>query len=766
MTTTARVRVATTPDMTCLQAKGAAYLNYAPRYTPAFVQALMAELQDQSPTVPVFRPDGTKLDVPWSMPVRDAFDLAPEAPYVTVQIDVLEADVTAHDAGTPPPLGDPEGDDGDPTPPALPVLDDAYREAFSDDTTAQQRAFLEDEAYEYSATLRGPFYVRDITGNLSSDALSLKAYEQYLMFKHGADYYPHMAESYLAEVGHLVDLRNGDVLEIDDTTPYGQYVIKQGGEWYYIIPFEVKVHDADKQAEIDGFIDGLSEEEAAAFNAATDAAFWDSLDVPPGWKIPSGQHVTAETWLAIRRDMAAKVMRVGMIPDDIKVTIHAVMPGLPLGLPAPGQEASLIANADTLIAITKRLMALSPSQRAAFAAQCGPILTLGDLQTALRDFEGRAEDKQEAVEARFAAGEKVAGMTKEFEQLQIYLDGGVGAQVIESILAERLGAWGYTGDDKARIAAFKADCDAYEEAFRQEAIAIARESLDTFDAELDGLSAALRDEEAMKHTFDEAKAITERLIADTDGMLDGHYLLAELKAASTDNPLLHQIIDVLGGYDAIAMRDDIVALFRTNDFDSVAAFKRDVQRIISKRKDGIDATRDILADEDNPDFIWRTGAIDQAMSEAGGGPDSMLGAVVQARKDDIAGDETRDAVLLGIAAVAAGLMTLGTGTVAVVGYGAGLGLSAYDAWNEYTRYVEDEAAAQGGLMATHPSMAWAVLALVGLGGDVIDVAKAGAKAMKTTRTATIAELINPDSPAGRAVIDLNDADVEELFDGP
>ena len=73
MTTTARVRVATTPDMTCLQAKGAAYLNYAPRYTPAFVQALMAELQDQSPTVPVFRPDGTKLDVPWSMPVRDAF---------------------------------------------------------------------------------------------------------------------------------------------------------------------------------------------------------------------------------------------------------------------------------------------------------------------------------------------------------------------------------------------------------------------------------------------------------------------------------------------------------------------------------------------------------------------------------------------------------------------------------------------------------------------------------------------------------------------
>ena len=92
--------------------------------------------------------------------------------------------------------------------------------------------------------------------------------------------------------------------------------------------------------------------------------------------------------------------------------------------------------------------------------------------------------------------------------------------------------------------------------------------------------------------------------------------------------------------------------------------------------------------------------------------------------------------------------------------------SSYDAWNEYTRYVEDEAAAQGGLMATHPSMAWAVLALVGLGGDVIDVAKAGAKAMKTTRTATIAELINPDSPAGRAVIDLNDADVEELFDGP
>ncbi|MFK7835959.1 MAG: hypothetical protein AB8B60_07045 [Sulfitobacter sp.] len=681
----------------------------------------------------------------------------------------------APDTGDPPgtpsaPLegGAPENPESDVG--ALPEeLDAEILEAFANDETHAIATFLEEEGYAYTVRKRGSFFVDGITRDMSNDALTDHAYEQFLRRKHGDEYYHGILEKFRQEAGPLLDLTTLDLLVIDD--PYWAQIKAAGGAWLQIVPLDIPVRDDESAAFIDGYIDDLDAESLNALNQVTDDAFFASMARKPGYKIPSSQHLEADAWLALRREHMAKIVRLSNLPESVSTLFQQLIPGMPLALPAPGQEVYLLENADLLIGMAKDLLTLTASERAGFAAFAGPNGTADDLRRKLDAYLANVADREEASEDRYAKGEKIAGMTKEYEMLKVYL---AGDHVARPILAEHLGprlqAWGYSGSVDEMAAAFKADIEAYKTAFKKEAEQVALRGMAQFETELGEVSHAISDDAAFAETYEECRKTCVAFLEKHNNMGDNDYLFLELQAKARGNPLLMQILDGLGGNepfggnrsDVMGMFYKFFSMFDLDDPDAARKFKTEIQKLISKRKQGIKDSRGFIEDEDPEDFIWRTGAVQQTLSETGAAPGSIHASIVGDTLSEFANQEIADAIKLGTAAVAAGLLTMGTGTVAVIGATASFALSSYDAWETYNRYLEDEAGSNAGLIRAEPNFAWAVIAMVSIAPDAFDVIGVASKVAKARRMKAIAELL--DGGAGDAVRAFNNADPEDLLE--
>ena len=79
---------------------------------------------------------------------------------------------------------------------------------------------------------------------------------------------------------------------------------------------------------------------------------------------------------------------------------------------------------------------------------------------------------------------------------------------------------------------------------------------------------------------------------------------------------------------------------------------------------------------------------------------------------------------IGVFALIAGLLSGGTGTVAVLGTATALGIGAYMAVEEFQRYELQSAAYGAQLLSKDPSFVWVVVAVIGAGLDLAGVAAA------------------------------------------
>lgn len=112
-------------------------------------------------------------------------------------------------------------------------------------------------------------------------------------------------------------------------------------------------------------------------------------------------------------------------------------------------------------------------------------------------------------------------------------------------------------------------------------------------------------------------------------------------------------------------------------------------------------------------------------------PGSIFDLII---RDKIGDDAITDAIwniVVAVFAIALGILSFGTGTVAVLAAVSAFGISAYQALKEFEEYELKSAEYGAQMLSTDPSFAWVIVAVVGAG---LDLAAAGS-ALKAMRTA-------------------------------
>ncbi|MDP5277478.1 hypothetical protein Q9Q95_00955 [Sphingomonas sp. DG1-23] len=135
--------------------------------------------------------------------------------------------------------------------------------------------------------------------------------------------------------------------------------------------------------------------------------------------------------------------------------------------------------------------------------------------------------------------------------------------------------------------------------------------------------------------------------------------------------------------------------------------------IAARRKD-IETTRKAL--EDKPSQIYGLDKL-LAASFAAQGLEGVRERIIRDHISDVHWIEAIPQIILGVIAVAAGLLTGGGGTVAVLAGGTALGIGAYQALEEFRRYEMKSAAYGAQLSSDDPTIAWVIVAVIGAGFD-------------------------------------------------
>ncbi|HEU4837556.1 MAG TPA: DUF4157 domain-containing protein [Pyrinomonadaceae bacterium] len=148
-----------------------------------------------------------------------------------------------------------------------------------------------------------------------------------------------------------------------------------------------------------------------------------------------------------------------------------------------------------------------------------------------------------------------------------------------------------------------------------------------------------------------------------------------------------------------------------------------LQSTASDRISDIEKTRQSLADD--PELVWQMEvAVQRARASLGIVQDSIYDALIRHKLSELKWDKIFHSILIGALSIGLGILTAGTGTVAVLA-GAGLAtLSVASVVSEAQDYLIQQAAAgtafdrAKALTAIEPSLGWLALSIVGAGLDM------------------------------------------------
>ncbi|MFT5892143.1 MAG: hypothetical protein ACI9Y7_002253, partial [Dokdonia sp.] len=133
---------------------------------------------------------------------------------------------------------------------------------------------------------------------------------------------------------------------------------------------------------------------------------------------------------------------------------------------------------------------------------------------------------------------------------------------------------------------------------------------------------------------------------------------------------------------------------------------------IKKQRDHIKKSRDYMLEGDTvfefPEIIA------QVLQEEGVYEGTVLYSIVMDKMSSKAFDKALHGIALGVLAIAIGLFTYGTGTVALLGAGAVAGIGIYTAIEEIKDYSGKSAAYNIGLTKDAPSIMWVIISIIGI----------------------------------------------------
>lgn len=759
--TTVKVRVALKPGMTCLEAKGQAYLNFTPRYTAAFVKELIAAMQKDGATVSIRRADGTGLDVPWSTPVRDALDLPDDATYATVLIDVLDSDLAEHNKAA---SGD--GEAGG----ASINLSKHLSVAALQGTGAGATAETEDAAAKGDGggnTAKYHSYpkVFTVTKPMSNLEFSNLVDMGLGMTEEQANRDNVKPENRVQPTDFEV---TQEILDRGNGAGPGKLVV-------LIIDESRPVMDDETVVDAEEFIKGLPEDQLKALNDKTDALFWEKSGYKPGEKLVKGDprfEQMAAAWLEFRRELADVQNQVAGLPERLRAFLPIGEDGIPL----------TAENIGEIMRLADKLKDVSDAELAEFWDRTNAkTMDVTKFVDSVERYLARLEERKEATDKREEAERALYGkeelyriwdLANEKKRPEVYRVRNEPFPSPENVaynktidkakadLPALLEKYGYASE-----AAFAAEVKAYANSFRDEAIAIAQDSLDKRDHEIFDFRDEHVSPESTSGMFDALAEAREYHVARSMGWGDEGLvkdLTPYIEEAARKDPHLAALLDFFRKEDPKgAIPEEVVELLVKED--NLTDFREELQEMLDDRDEAIDEMRGNLTEKDK---IWSLdAAMGEARARAGVANDGLM-------LDDILDEATDEAtkwdwvgeVALGVAAVIAGLVSGGTGTVAILAGAAALGLGVYGAWDTIDEYNEDQAAYLSGLASSRPSIVWVVISLatlpldvLGLGSAIRGTIKAGGAIAKVSKITHIAAILDEGHDVGKAVRGFDDA---------
>jgi hypothetical protein len=522
----------------------------------------------------------------------------------------------------------------------------------------------------------------------------------------------------------------------------------------------------DQQASNARYLAAQTPADQGLVNDTVDTQFWESTRYKPGAKLgssPDDQRM-ARLWLAMRDDLLRKRQAADALPPDIQ---HFLFDETAAKQLTPREL-------ETALRIGTKVSALTPAELDEYRSRV--TLTTTDwavFEAAVDRFIAERKERETTVTERREVERKLFGLGNLFDRYQIYRTLETSNDVLNALESQQqqTGVSEFSGGGRGlgnaiMLAQMRADLDkdcvtagfpgglvdfqtyiaSYEQLFERETLATAKVMLDQYDHQLwkeqqrytttpaaDELYDALAKSQA-RAKYDEANQIRQehaQVPWTPDEMAEQSYWIGQREAA-------------LGTAEkevATAAAKDPLVTNRDFERERLAhAAKADVKPqmlayIAARRKD-IATTRQNLADK--PTMIY---GLDQLLKasyvEQGVMPNSLYEKIIQQHIKDVHWSEAIPQIVLAVIAVAAGLFTGGTGTVAVLAAGTTLGISAYQAIEEFRKYEAKSAAYGAKLTSDDPTMAWVIVAVVAAGLDaavflsVLPKVTAAAKAFNT-----------------------------------
>ncbi|WP_251096588.1 DUF4157 domain-containing protein [Streptomyces sp. Caat 7-52] len=477
-----------------------------------------------------------------------------------------------------------------------------------------------------------------------------------------------------------------------------------------------------ERVRLTGILAGLGDAERAALDTEADRLVRERTHYAPSpGSGPLAQDpAVAEYREEVRYELLRRREALQALPDDVRAILFSGQVTAQSTPPDPRDYARLLALAD-------RLTALTPQQREEFLHR-STVQTpdLDAFEGSLRRFEEETAERRRLEAEQSTLANHLMGLEKVYARYRQLIV----AETISPTGALLLGPYGIREGEKQRtearveleeelkqhdfagIAEFTKMIRAYEKVFREQACALGHVLLERYE-----------------HTLVEQ----EHRVATTPVATEIHQRLAPARvaytqAAALEGRLAHEHREQ--AEELVKKEAAQLPVLAQKSFDrrafaegSQEAAPGRVRDYIAARRADIARCHQLLRTE--PDRVFRLDALlKHAYTAQGIEADSIFDHIIRDHALDIALKDADTQLMVGVFAIALGAVSGGGGAVGVLAASGAFTLSAYQAFEEFRRYEESKALHEGGLLSDDPSIAWAVVALVGAGLDLAGVAAA------------------------------------------
>lgn len=524
--------------------------------------------------------------------------------------------------------------------------------------------------------------------------------------------------------------------------------VAAGYVWILVTDASIAAFTAEEDRQNRERWNKLTPEQRASIEAETERRM--NSRVPNGSGKGGTSDVVARYREALRDDLLRKRIRIEALPQDILAILLGE--GSQMNLTPEQYEKAL--------EIARRLQELSPEQLAEYRSRVTEgTHDLDVVAAAVDSFIREISRRESTTQQRRTIETRLYGLDELYSRYRQYLSllktsatlantqdpqGAGTAMGMQSTLNEMreeldrdLRIAGFNGG----LAEFEEMIRQYEQVFEKETLALANVLLDQYERRLmleerrytdDNTITALHGAIAAsgaRADYDNAEKIRNEhasgaFFSPDDVEREAYWLQKYHEAGNRADSAVRS---ASSGHETI----------QEKEFDRkklAAASPQEVRAVLldylAQRRADIETTRKGLAED--PTMIYGLDLLLQASYQTLGLQHGTLRErIITDHIEDVNWKKVIDTVVLAVVAIAAGLVSAGGGTYAILGGSVALGIGSYQALEEFRRYEMGTAAYGAKLASDDPDFAWVIVAVIGAGID----AAAFASAFKLIRPA-------------------------------